>query len=81
MGLWGLLDQHGRAPRRSSGFSWLLSPPSSFGSVRALALKGDRIGVLQQDGNTFVKEGPLNAPWTWESGSVQAFALERYGIP
>jgi microsomal dipeptidase-like Zn-dependent dipeptidase len=49
---------------------------------KASALAHDRIGVLKQDGNVYVKVGPLNALWTWESSDVQSLALagNRIGV-
>jgi len=40
------------------------------------------MGVLLENGNLYVKQGPLDAPWTWESHPVRAFALEgdRIGV-
>ena len=39
-------------------------------------LEGDRIGVLHADGNAYVKEGPLDAQWTWEGSNVTRLVLD-----
>jgi hypothetical protein len=46
------------------------------GTAKALALSGNRIGIINTEGDSYVKEGALNAAYEFE-GTAKALALSE----